>query len=313
MLYVFSHYVFHYDIYNKDLLIWGVTGVTANLVCFMIMLNFKLDSLISTRILYICFILMSLTIISYSGSGQFRLNEGNDIEGLASYQAFARSLLIIAYICFVYQKKAMLRNLIALLTLIALFVNGARSELFFFICSIFLFTLFTYKRNYTLILSALILTIILLFKLDYFVQSFESNRTFDLLNLSNSTSYQGRKELGANAWQVIQDQPLLGQYGYYVDEFGIGGYAHNILSAWADFGILGFLLFLGVSIYILLYSMYKIIIKNSNNKIIHLLFLYSFSLFFAYLTAKDYSYMLFGLSLGLYVNYQKLLKEKAKF
>ena len=129
---------------------------------------------------------------------------------------------------------------------------------------------------------------------------------------ASSTSFEGREEFSIKAWQVIQNHPLVGDYGYYIDIYGIGSYAHNILSAWADFGILGFILFLGLSIYLLIFSLNKIIFKKSSDKKICLLFLFSITLILGYLTAKDYSFMFFGLSLGLYVNYLQSIKYKEK-
>lgn len=60
--------------------------------------------------------------------------------------------------------------------------------------------------------------------------------------------------------------------------YGVGGYAHNISSAWADFGIIGFLIFSVSSLYLFLSSVLRLM-SNKYSVLNQNLFLFSLSLF----------------------------------
>jgi hypothetical protein len=68
-------------------------------------------------------------------------------------------------------------------------------------------------------------------------------RAGELFDLAGSGSWQVRIAMQQNALDAIQTSPLLGDFGYHIRETGPGGYAHNALSAWPEFGLIGFVLY----------------------------------------------------------------------
>lgn len=75
---------------------------------------------------------------------------------------------------------------------------------------------------------------------------FLGTRAGEIVDLASSTSWGMRLEVQALALQVIADHPLLGDFGYHLRDVGPGGYAHNALSAWPQFGLVGFLIYGGL-------------------------------------------------------------------
>jgi O-antigen ligase len=66
------------------------------------------------------------------------------------------------------------------------------------------------------------------------------NRVMDLIENRAEGSLSDRSEMLADAWKTLGEHPLLGHYASYKP----GEYAHNILSAWIDLGIVGLTLLL---------------------------------------------------------------------
>jgi hypothetical protein len=71
---------------------------------------------------------------------------------------------------------------------------------------------------------------------DEIVAMLTDTRVFELLDLSRSTSANKRHHLTLYAKQAIAAHPLLGGYASYQ----LGYYAHDVLSAWVDPGLFGF-------------------------------------------------------------------------
>ena len=310
LLFIFIQYVFRDRLDNLELLNWGLIAIICNVVCFITMVNLDLDSIKTKKIFNLCFFLICGIVLFFSTNGIFYLRLENDVNELASYQGFARSLLFVLFVTVVCASRTLFKVMVIVVGVLVLFINSARSELIYFIISIFLLSLLNFKKDIRLIFFIFFIFFIILLNNHMLATGLSDSRALDLLDLSNSTSYQSRQELTTLAWNEINSSPFFGNYGYYVDNYGVGSYSHNILSAWAAFGILGIPLFMGTTLYFFIFSGYQIAVKNSNEKRIFLLFLLSASLFIGYLTTKDYSYMLFGLCVGTYINYLNFCREK---
>ena len=92
----------------------------------------------------------------------------------------------------------------------------------------------------------LLVTIVIIFvvNLDTLAAELPENRVVDLLDIGSDTSNQARNELEQSAWESIVNNPVLGDYGGYTAYAGIGGYSHNLLSAWVNLGLVGFSLYI---------------------------------------------------------------------
>jgi hypothetical protein len=73
---------------------------------------------------------------------------------------------------------------------------------------------------------------------------FLETRAAELLDLTGSASWQERLGVQGEAVRAITSNPLLGDFAYHIRDMGPGGYAHNALSAWPEYGLIGFLLYL---------------------------------------------------------------------
>ena len=87
------------------------------------------------------------------------------------------------------------------------------------------------------ILATVLLTVFLKLHIDQLITSIPDNRILELLDLSHSTSANKRHHLTMHAVQTIKAHPFLGDYASYAP----GYYSHNILSAWVDLGLFGFI------------------------------------------------------------------------
>lgn len=71
-----------------------------------------------------------------------------------------------------------------------------------------------------------------------------ADRQSEILNLPESASFQARLQMFYDGWSAIAASPLLGDYGGQMRDNGrFGDYIHNFLSAWRQYGMLGFLLY----------------------------------------------------------------------
>lgn len=196
-------------------------------------------------------IAMSAVVFVYAVDGAFylaALGAARDPDSVATYQGFSRSYLLPLVVMLACVRHAPLRWILYAIALPTLYLNTARSE---FGALLFLLPLIEFHaaRQRLLVLAALALAVVLLqLNLDALIAAVPGNRTLELLDLSHSSSANARHELTLHALSSIREHPLLGAYGSYPT----GKYAHNIISAWVDLGLLGFVALLALLLYPLL-------------------------------------------------------------
>jgi hypothetical protein len=177
---------------------------------------------------------------------------------------------------------------------------GARSEFAAFIAALLTVPL-TWKTK----ASYLYLTVVV--GIYFFVSHLtdvsavlELSRVGEVVRISESTSFQARAELSADALDTIKRSPLMGDYASYAIATSAGAYAHNVLSVWVDLGIIGFVLYLFLLIVPLTHSFFLIFKTSLNNNLVRFCFITSLITMLLLLTAKDFRYMLFAVTLGSY-------------
>lgn len=188
----------------------------------------------------LCLLGMSVIIFSYSVDGVFRMDAMGlalDPSALSTYQGLARSYLVNCLCVVAYTRSLPLRAFLYVVSAISLFLNTARSE---FVALLFAipFIEFYFARHKTVfaIVLALIASLVTM-NLDHLLSMMPDNRIMELLDLSHSTSAIARRHLAELAMRTISTYPLFGDYASYAP----GHYAHNIMSAWVDLGIFGFI------------------------------------------------------------------------
>jgi hypothetical protein len=182
--------------------------------------------------------LMSGITMYFSIDGFFflrNLDEATNPESVATYQGFARSYIYTFLIVVSVIKPIAGRFLLYGLATISLFLNGARSE---FSAVLFVVPIieFYYSRHklYSVFLVFFLL-ICLAVNAESIVDMLPDNRILQLFDVSRSSSGVAREQLSREAWHTITENPIFGDFASYAD----GYYAHNILCAWVDFGLVG--------------------------------------------------------------------------
>lgn len=190
----------------------------------------------------ISLLVMSVITIYLSIDGFFylqALGQAKDPDNLATYQGFARSYIYTFLIVTALFKAPATRMFFYCVAIASLFLNGARSEFSAVLFSVPLIEIYYAKHKLTWIILLIGLSLILLTSSDTIATMLPENRTLQLLDLSHSTSAVARQHLSGDAWRTITQNPVLGDFASYPD----GHYAHNMLCAWVDFGLFGFLFF----------------------------------------------------------------------
>jgi hypothetical protein len=218
------------------------------LALFLIALFLDLEGRWLRRILWLASAgVVVLTLVS-AGSG-IRLRAAFvDPDDVATYQGYARSAAIMSAALLAITAGTLRRLATAMLSLVVLFLIGARSELFGMAFAIVaLEGLLILKRGRNAIWLS-IATVVLLALVFFYFDLIQSSRQLEVLNLSQSNSWIMRQEFSDFAWNQVRHSPIVGRFGGHFEYAGsAGSYAHSALSAWVSFGLAGFLLYVGLS------------------------------------------------------------------
>lgn len=198
------------------------------------------------RLLFTSGIGMLLITWLNQGDGTFVARKLADLstqDVIASYQGFARSAVIVLFILMAWSPRTWLIPAYYL-GLALLFLLSARSEFGGFIVAGFAILATRLGATRLLFFASPAIIAGFIFLWDAANSLGESSRVLRLItNWQEDNSLANRLELSALAWRAIQENPLIGHYGSYMLSGNIGNYAHNILSAWAGFGLIGFITF----------------------------------------------------------------------
>lgn len=168
-------------------------------------------------------------------------------DGVASYSQMARSTFVVSAIMVVTLQSIRVRLPAALLSVVALFLIGARSELYGFVAG---YALVEFLINRDSAFGRAMLALSVIGGLSAMVANLEilqASRQLEILNLSESSSWIARDYIQQQAWGQILESPIFGIYaGHWV--FGEGNYAHNALSAWVSLGLPGFVTYLALCV-----------------------------------------------------------------
>ncbi len=233
-----------------------------------------------------------------------------------NYLRLSMSLLISVLLLFSYIKSRSVMFFCFLLLLLPLYYYESRFSLlaFFIIVPVVFLVEIGFKLGVILsILAVFSVWLIYGFGYDIFVQldSVHDNRFLRLIYaIDQDTSFISRNELSFYAYEIFINNPVFGVYKYYRDFGSDGAYAHNIISFWAELGIIGVIYSLSL-IVLCVCSVFKAI------KILHYnYFLARFVLYASLLVllgaffAKSYVwsvlYFVFGLCMAFIINYKVL-------
>lgn len=222
----------------------------------------------------------------------------------ASYQGYARSISVTLLIALFFSNSVPSKLFVAIVGIITLFFIGARSELYGTALSLLAIILFWSLRSYKwlscAILAMFILSIAITFNLETILKS---RQALVFTGLEGTSSWDARESMIQIAFEQIYTSPLVGDYKSYED-FGSGSYAHNILSAWVDFGLAGFLLYLTLIVVALYISAIKFINYDGRHAGWGLCLAFSLMTFILSFIAKSVYWEIPALAFGLVVSMQ---------
>lgn len=298
---------------NKVIVVGHLLGILFMANTFIM---FKMIDFAQPEIRYpamLCLLGMSAILFVFSIDGMFRMDAlaiAKDPDSLSTYQGFARSYLVTFLCVIAYTRGLPLRALLYAIGAGSLFLNTARSEFVALLFAIPIIEFYFARQKILFILVLASLAALVSMNFDLLLAQLPNNRILELLDLSQSTSAIARHRLDIHAMQTISAYPIFGDYASYAP----GNYAHNILSAWVDLGMFGFVYLLAI----LLLPAISMLITGyfSKHDCGDLVLGFALSCVTMLLLVKSHSFadMLIGATLGVYSRYnygRKHVKDRA--
>ena len=224
---------------------------------------YAFDKALSRKLLIVLGALMVLSLIHaivrfQSPLGPYLTFSGDDPDSTqSSYQGIGRSILVTAiFLAALVNKTHHRLGLFAVGSLLLLLV-GSRSDLFTLVLLTAVLALQSGLKGanrYSTIAAMMGCVILLYFATPLFLNT----RSAEIFDLANSSSWQARQDLQTTALGVIRNNPIFGSFEYHMRDDGAGFYAHNALSAWTNFGLVAFILYIGLMISFTLISFRRV-------------------------------------------------------
>lgn len=232
---------------NLDGLVWNITNILLMLGFYLIgkKLNIRPGKKYKVALLasYLLFSYFTYTFYN-SFNNTIVLPASEDSSGdIASYQSMAMCVLytMIAICPFINSRKQ--KTTLLLSSILILYFIGSRTE-FFLLCAITPIYIYINYGKKTLIAISLMASI----AISYGIVTFGVNDRFaSTINEFQSTS--ARTELMVSGVKGITENPLMGDYLGQVRIYGsTGAYIHNALSAFQQYGLFAFSLYIYLAI-----------------------------------------------------------------
>ncbi len=217
------------------------------LACTAIILLFFLHAVLINNTLLGLFIMF----------GQEAIND----ELKVTYQGLGRSILATALVLMAFQKRCSIQIVIMVGAIIMLLGLGSRAHLFSMILVTMLTLFFIGLRikKFIYLIGGVLFIFLASLVLNVF---FFETRAAEIFDLKNSTSWQARAYLTEAAVSIIIQNPISGSFAYYMHDGTI--YAHNILSAWTQYGLIGFFLYIGLLVFSMWISLNRVFFNKNN-------------------------------------------------
>ncbi|MFY0990302.1 hypothetical protein [Halomonas sp. C05BenzN] len=239
------------------------------LVLFVMGYRVPLDSPALARAFRAAFLVTAgylLFFVATTGQLMFfarQMLEADGGEGVSTYQGYARSALVMLVFLIAVSRTASARAALIAMGGFVMFVLGARSELYAYLvlATLLLVVWAGMSARYLLTLLA-VLALAVLVVVNQF-EAMSGTRQLQVLDLSGTSSWLARQHLEQRALTQIAASPWLGQFGGHVTAAGgTGGYAHSMLSAWVNYGLIGFVLYVGMTAVAFLGAAYRMVYRR---------------------------------------------------
>ncbi|WDZ51157.1 O-antigen ligase family protein [Acinetobacter vivianii] len=235
-------------------------------------------------------------------------------DGHINYQLVSWFMLATWFMFYFKENNIWMRIFSVFIVLFLLLISGGRSELVGFLLSgvstLIVYSIFSRKKYQKFFIISLLIVVLIYFPI-YLYHTyggfFENSRHMQLLDYENSSSWQEREYIYKINLQNIVDNPLIGAYGSHF-ELGPGAYIHNILSAWQQFGLLGFILYILIVISPFFISIFYLF-KDRDKFNIYPFFFISIYILILSIATKPVFWPYAAMSMGMLFAYMKFRKE----
>lgn len=165
------------------------------------------------------------------------------VETVTTYQGVGRSILVLAILVGAGRRHLWTRLGVLCVAALGLLALGSRAHLFAIGLLVGLQVILLALRGRSLSVRIAVVALVV-FAGWASSELFLETRAAEILDLAQSTSWQARAAATDEALSIIANHPFFGRFGYHLGESA--GYAHNVLSAWANFGLVAFLGYMGL-------------------------------------------------------------------
>ena len=263
------------------------------------------------RVNSLIFFLVSLAYIMIFWKESF-LARPLGVLGISDHVAF------LAIVLFNLDDTKKSRYITLFISLLLLLFYSSFTSITFFIVTILINIVYSIylKRNIILkLFTTLVLIVLIICALIFYIQiskqpiQLQGNSVFVdtinrylvrvhyVINLEDASLNERLIQFN-EGFKVLKEKPILGEFMYEYRVFGTtGGYMHNILSYWAEYGLINFLLIF-VPYFIFLFKSYKYFVKY-DNKILKALFFSGIYVTLILLFSRSYTHMIFWIHYGL--------------
>lgn len=223
-------------------------------------------------------------------------------DSIATYQGFARSAFFVYVILMMMARSATASFIWTVLGTYTLFVLGARSEFFAFFAVALISICLRLFRDPWMSIYILLAFLGLSLLGPIIFESVQDSRQLEVLDLSSSTSWQARKSLLAQSYSVLLNSPLWGEFGGHIRISGHGGgYVHNALSGWMNYGIIPFLVYVLTVSFSTLMSGLRVFMSETNSSAWSLCFAINISSLLLIAVSKPVFWPVPALGIGMYL------------
>ncbi|HCF3280595.1 O-antigen ligase domain-containing protein [Pseudomonas aeruginosa] len=236
-------------IFNKEeesyIFTWHMVSIAQCAAVFLICKGaFRVNRLPGLA-LKTAWIASSACILIFTVDGRFSLRElPSDVDKIPGYQTFALCYLLLSVVLVTGVRSLPTRCIAHAVAIACLYINGARSEFVAYALFAATYEFLSSKNKGLPILALIIVAAGSVATISSGIVEIPDSRVANLLDLQHDNSSNERSRIASEGLNKIMESPILGSYGKYEK----GEYIHNILSAWNDLGLFGFLFILIISI-----------------------------------------------------------------
>jgi O-antigen ligase len=259
------------------------------------------------RLCQLLFLGIVITALTTASDGKFlqgAITVALGGEFFLDYQGLAYAYVVML-IYAVPSLNYLLRLGLYVASVVALFLIGARSEFAGFLVLVLVIEFCKARSRKRFLLTLMIMAAVAALAFVQLAETFADHRIFALLEVSSDQSVIERSDLQEDALRTIEENPVFGKYASYEQ----GHYAHNILSAWVDFGFLGFLILAGFLVAMLGMQLRMFRTFARNDLYVQSLSCTVFTVLLM-LVAKHYTYQMLPVAAGLAYRLHSVLRPR---